>query len=156
MKTKLSLLLLLLVSLYNFSFATMQGFDTEPSLYTRDKNQVVWDAWIDDPLRNWTTNISQNIHGIINDEEITSSNQAQERTLDVMKWIINYFLWALTLIALVYILYHGFLMVTAAWDDWKYKKWFQWLRIGIIAIATIWVSWFIISLIFAVIQRVII
>jgi len=74
--------------------------------------------------------------------------------LDVVKWFVNWILWILALIALVILLWWGFQMVTAAWDDNKYKNWFKILKQAAIWLIMIWVAWFIVSLIFAVIAAV--
>ncbi|MEI6774905.1 MAG: hypothetical protein WCL18_09385 [bacterium] len=55
-------------------------------------------------------------------DKISSHQNAQNKTLDVIKNIINYALSMIALVALVYLIYHGFLMVTAAGEDTQYKK----------------------------------
>lgn len=77
-----------------------------------------------------------------------------EWLIDVIKWIVNWVLGILSLVALIILLRWWFQMVTAAWDESKYKKWFTILKQAAIWIIFIWVSWFIVSLIFAVITWV--
>ena len=54
-------------------------------------------------------------------------------------------LWLITIIILIY---GGIQMVTAAWDDWKYKKWFTIVKQAIIGLILIWTSALIVNLIF--------
>ncbi|MEI7557973.1 MAG: hypothetical protein WCJ45_03990 [bacterium] len=42
--------------------------------------------------------------------------------MDVIKNIVNYALGMVALVALIYLIYHGFLILTAAGDDTQYKK----------------------------------
>lgn len=77
-----------------------------------------------------------------------------ENFIEVVKGIVNWILWILALITLIILLWGGFQMVTAAWDDGKYKKWFTILKQAAVWLIFIWVSWFVVSIIFAVITRV--
>ena len=76
----------------------------------------------------------------------------QDGFINVVKGFVNWSLWILALIALIILLYGGFLMVTSAGDEEKYKKWFTILRHAAIGLILIWVAWFILSLIFWVIN----
>ena len=70
--------------------------------------------------------------------------------IDVIKSFINWMLWILSLIALVMLLLGWFKMVTAAWDETKYKDWFKVMKQAWVWLAVIWVSWLVVSLIFFV------
>ncbi len=114
-----------------------------------------------DPIREWAYQIvhssdeEHQIWWIINnDQEITEHSVALGATLDIIKNIINYALWLLSLVALIYLILHGFMIVTAGWDDEKYKKWLAWIKYAIIAIWGIWLSRFIISFIFWIIVEI--
>ncbi len=78
----------------------------------------------------------------------------KEGFLEVVKWFVNWILWILALISLIILLWGWFQMVTAAWDDNKYKNWFKILKQAAIWLILIWVAWFIVSLIFTVIGAV--
>lgn len=71
-----------------------------------------------------------------------------EQFLSLVRWAVNWVLWLLALIALILLIYWGILMVTAAGDEEKYKKWFSILRAAAIWLTLIWVAWMIASLIF--------
>jgi hypothetical protein len=127
---------------------------------TLDTN--VWWSDIWNPLRQWAYQVvssddwNYTLEWIINnDNEISEHNQALEKTLWIIKNIINWALWMLSLVALVYLLVHWFMMVTAAWDEAKFKKWLKWIKYAAIAIAGIWLSWFIVSFIFRIIKNII-
>jgi threonine/homoserine/homoserine lactone efflux protein len=60
--------------------------------------------------------------------------QAENQTLAFIQKMVNYFLSVVGLIALIYLLYHGFQMVTAAGDDAKFKSGAKALRSATIAI----------------------
>ena len=61
---------------------------------------------------------------------------------------VNWILSLLGLITIIILVYGGFLMVTAAWDEGKYKKWFTILKQAFIWLILIGVSALIVNLIF--------
>jgi hypothetical protein len=79
---------------------------------------------------------------------ISSHETAQSKVMTVVKNLINYALWMVALVALVYLIYHGFLILTAAGDDTQYKNWLKWVKFAAIAMAGIGLSWLIVSAIF--------
>jgi hypothetical protein len=62
------------------------------------------------------------VQGIISEEEIRTHGDALTETIRLIQRIINRSLGMLGLIALVYLIYSGFLMQTAAGDDKQYSK----------------------------------
>ncbi len=68
--------------------------------------------------------------------------------VNVVKGAVNWILGILALIALVISLYGGFLMVTAAGEEDKYKKGFTILKQAAFGLALIGVARFILSLVF--------
>ena len=74
--------------------------------------------------------------------------------VSVIKWAINWALGILAFIALVILLYGGFLMVTAAGETEKYDKWFTILKQAAIGLVLIGVAWFVVSIIFWLINLV--
>lgn len=67
--------------------------------------------------------------------------------LNSAKKVINRVLWLLATIALVMCLYAGFLMVTSAWDEKKYKQGTTILKYAIIGLAVVGLSWLLVSLV---------
>jgi uncharacterized membrane protein len=81
----------------------------------------------------------------------TNSGQ-QDAFVNVVKSAVNRVLWILALITLLILLYGGFLMVTAAWNDDQYNKWFTILKQAAFGLVMIGVAWFIVSIIFWVVN----
>ena len=73
--------------------------------------------------------------------------------VNVVKWATNRVLGILALIALLVLMYGGFQMVTAAWDEEKYKKGFTILKQAAIWLILIGIARFIISIIFWLVNK---
>ena len=95
------------------------------------------------PQQNWTYKI--------NDREITAgwSNYLLTNAIRLVNWIMS----LLSVVALVVLLIWWFKMITANWDDGKYKKWLSVLKQAAIWLVIIWLSWAIIRLIFRFINK---
>jgi len=76
---------------------------------------------------------------------------AQDSLLVWIKNFINWVLGLLALLALGVLLWWGFQMVTAAWDDNKYKKWFTILKQAGIGLIFIGLAWLIVSFFFFIV-----
>jgi len=76
------------------------------------------------------------------------------KLIDVIKSFINRVLGILSLIALIILLRGWFFMVTAAWDETRYKKWFKILQQAAIWLVVIWVSRLVVSIIFRLLRTV--
>ena len=74
--------------------------------------------------------------------------------IQVIKNAINWVLGMLSLIALVLCLWWWFQIVTAAWDEWKQKKWMSVLKHAAIWLVIIWLSWFVVTIIFWILRWV--
>lgn len=66
---------------------------------------------------------------------------------------VNRMMGILSVVALVVLLIWWYRMITANWDEWKYKKWLTVLKQAAIWLIIIWLSWAIIRLIFRFIWR---
>lgn len=73
---------------------------------------------------------------------------------NVVRGFVNWTLWILALIALLVLLRWWFQMVTAAWNEDQYGKWFTILKQAAAWLAMIGIAWFIVSMIFFVINLV--
>ena len=105
---------------------------------------------------------------IIDDKEIENINEWWKTFSDKLEWIlrlpqkndyatslwyvtsliqisINWLLWILAFVALVYMLYCGFLVFSSWSDDKNASKGKKWISTAAIALAWIWLSWLIIS-----------
>lgn len=87
--------------------------------------------------------------GNVNQVNVLGQGQGQQDAfVNVVRGFINWTLGILAFIALIILLYGGFLMVTAAGDEEKYKKGFTILRQAAIGLILIGIAWFIVSIIF--------
>ncbi len=62
---------------------------------------------------------------------------------------VNWILWLLALITIIILIWGWFQMITAAWDDGKYKKWFTIVKQAVIWLILIWASALIVNLVFS-------
>lgn len=81
-----------------------------------------------------------------------SESGKQDSFVNVIKGAINWMLGILALIALIILLYGGFLMVTASGDEDKYNKGFTILKHAAIGLIMIGVARFVISIIFRLVN----
>ena len=72
----------------------------------------------------------------------------QDAFVNVVRGAINWVLGVLALIALIILLYGGFMMVTASGNEDRYKSGFTILRQAAIGLILIGIAWFVISIIF--------
>jgi len=138
--------------------------ETENYILNENPQQVLDTQGVNDPIRDWAFLIidsngsssgSWELNGIIwVNNQITDHNTAKNQTLQAVKRIINYVLSLLWLVALVYLIYNGFLILTAAGDETQYKTGIKSLMNAVIAIAGIGASWLIVSLIFRLITLI--
>lgn len=130
----------------------------------------VWDAvntdlwpgkWIGDPIREWAYNVIHSSTGEYRVEWIVKENdpikthwEALWDTLQIIKNTVNWALWMLSLVALIYIIIQWFIILTAAGDDNRQKKWISGIKRAWLAIVWIGVSRFIVTFIFRIIRWV--
>lgn len=101
----------------------------------------------------WGADIAGGVKGIYTDWVIDNAT-AREKATNLMKSFLNYVLWLIALVALIYMIYHGFLALTAGTDDDQMKKWVSGIKYAAIAIIWLATAWFIISLILTLIYTV--
>ncbi len=154
--------IIIYMSLLVIGYAQMIVPDSENYILNENDQQVLNTENIADPLREGAYNVinpeswTWAVLGVVGvGDEISSHINAQNRVMDVIKNMINYALWMLALVALVYLIYHGFLILTAAGDDTQYKKGLSGIKYAAIAIAGIGASRLIVSGIFWLIALII-
>ena len=82
-------------------------------------------------------------------------NTWSRQLIDVIISFVNRVLGLLWVIAVIICLIWWFQMVTASWDETKYKKWFTILKQAWIWLVVIWLAWIIVRVIFWLIQTMI-
>ena len=132
-------------TIYNTEITSI--VNTEYEWTTIDHNPI--EIWISRITRwnNWN-----GLVGVDTDNPITDYNIALNKILQIIQNIINYILGLLSVVAIIYLLIHGYIVLTAGGDDSKVKKWLKWIKNAFIAIAWIALSWIIISFILRVIN----
>lgn len=128
---------------------------TKTNIFNTNINSTInWTDNMENPLNDWAFWIvnwewwnGQLSWLVWTDQKITDYSNALSKILKTIQNIVNYALWLIGVIALIYMIVHGFMILTAAWDDGKVKKWFKWIKNALLAISWIWLSWIIISFI---------
>lgn len=159
------IILLLCICIIEFGSINAQlQLPGNPTIYTTDSNDVLNTQDINNPIRDGAYKVinaedSENPDNkvpwlVSGTDKIETHQTAESKTMAIIKNIINYALGLLSFVALVYLIYHGILVMTAAGDDTQYKKWLSGIKYAGIAIGWIWLSRIIISFIFYVIDYI--
>lgn len=74
--------------------------------------------------------------------------------MQLIQITINWLLWILAFISLIYTLYCGYLIFSSGADEWAAKKWKTGIKTTAIALAWIWLSWLIISAMTRFVQNI--
>lgn len=134
----------------------------ESTIFNSNQDQYINANDISNPIRDWaytaikSPDQSNEIWGVQwSSQKIEDHTSARDKTFTIVKNLINYALGILSLVALVYMIYHGITILTAAWDDAKYKEGMKGIKFAAIALIGIWFSWIIVSSIFWLIFEVI-
>lgn len=105
----------------------------------------------------WSHTISDQLNGIVN----TPNNNTHDnyttslwRVITLIQKAINRLLWILAFVALVYMLYNWFLVLTSWSESKNADKGKKWISTAAIAIAWIGLSWLIISAILRLINNI--
>ncbi len=153
--------LFILTSLFSWTCFATEAPSVDENILTKDFNQVLETDDINDPLRDGAYGIiggdnvdpKEQITSVLEAEKITEHKTAMDNTLNLIKRTINYLLWFMWLVALVYLIYHWFLILTAGDDDAQYKKWLKSMKYAAIAIWWVWISWLFVSFIFWLVAK---
>ncbi|MFA5748245.1 MAG: hypothetical protein WC872_04020 [Candidatus Absconditabacterales bacterium] len=161
MKIKLIGLILIFGFINNVFALQIPGGDN--IILNENPNQVLDTNGINDPIRDGAYKIvnaedgKNKLEGIVSvDNQIGAHEMAKNKTLNLVKNIINYFLGLLALITLIYLIYHGVLILTAAGDDAQYKTGIKSVKYAVIALGGIGLSRFIISFVFRLLNLVVV
>lgn len=162
MKKLLLIAIFAFYGIISFSLTThaLSWFGGQKQILTQKKEDVVGKKIIDakDPLRDGTQLVAEGIgdadgNDKIYYEKLDSTKSSRQKTADFVKALVNYALAVIGLIALIYLLYHGFLTATAGNDEKKAGKWREGIKYGAIALIGIGLARFIASIIFWLIQK---
>ena len=143
------------VSLPFLTYA-QERFPSDETALTNDIDDIAWQELrdVDDPFRDGSYWVSEWLNGIYNEEELTDTWSAWEKTMNYIKWILNYILGIIWLVALWYMIFQWFRMLTAGSNEEEVNKAIQWIKYAVFAIVWVGLSWFILSIIFWFLQLV--
>lgn len=128
MKTKLLAVTMMWLATIGSFFGVVSATGTQWA--DAGTNWLKWNTWVGEIKGVW------------------SSKRQWASLLNIIQNGINWVLGMLSLITLCVVLWGGFQMVTAAGDDWKYKKWFTILKQAGIWLVIILLAWIIVSVVF--------
>ena len=123
------LLISIILACFSSTWA-LQIPETENYILNENQQSVLDTQGVNDPIRDGAFRLvdsngagagSGELQGILGpNDQITDHTSAQNQTLQLVKNIINYVLGFLALVALIYLIYNGFLILTAGGDDTQY------------------------------------
>ena len=151
-----------LVSILSFVFfmwpvtATFTTPDNYYDILNQKDDTIVITDDIDDPLADGSYQIASTVKGLyMKWGKITTFLDAQNAALAYAQNLINRTLLIVWTVALVYLLYTGFQMVTAAGDETKFKERTKKTRAALIALLWIGLSAIFINFVLYVIDRIV-
>ncbi len=83
-------------------------------------------------------------------ESILDYDSGAFKTFKYIRNIVNYVLWFLWVVALFYLLYHWFIIVTTTEEN-KHEDAMKAIKTAAIAIGWIWIAWFIVTFVYYVV-----
>lgn len=113
--------------------------------YRPSDPSIDWEGITGDVIWSWTYAMWEKSTWILHFPHADDYDTELWYFLALIKIIINRILGIMTFIALVYMLYCGFLVISAWSNDKNVEKGKQWVKSAAIAIAWIWLAWLIIS-----------
>ena len=150
-KVCLFLLVWLLVSILNFSGAAQrQKFVQDDWGWKLRTSPNVEAGKVDDQeltgnIAEWTAYETNKLSWILQFPERSEYSTPLWYALKLIQFSINWILWILSFVALMYKLYCWFLVFSSGSDDKNMQKGKKWISTAAIALAWIWLSWLIIS-----------
>lgn len=144
---------------FNSCWALDGGSSLHPEGYTGSNpsvNEIAVDgSW---STSQWINTFTNELSGIINNPDNDSYNDSYNTSLwkaiKLIQIAINRILWILALVALVYMLYNWFLVLTSWTESKNADKGKKWISTAAIALAWIGLSWLIVSAIIWLIKFV--
>ena len=96
-------------------------------------------------IEQWSDKFSDKLSWILHFPEKEDYETSLKYVVALIKIIVNWTLWILSFLALIYILYSGFLVFSAWTDDKKASSGKKWIKNALIALAWIGLAWLIVS-----------
>lgn len=118
------------------------------TVYSTSLDNLIITTGIWDPLRSGANYVIQYISGTRYSGQIDNFENASQITLTFVSGVINRFLGLLSLIALIYLIYHAFMVVIWSSTQTKINDHRKAIYTALIVIIWIWLSWMIVSAMF--------
>ena len=152
-KICLSLLTIMIIFSFNSQYArwlptrdhyqnTYSQSALRPSDWTIDGTPIS----SSDPIWWWTKYMGEKSVWIINLPQVSDYDSELWYTLALIQILVNWTLWMIAFVALIYMIYNWFLFISSGSDSKRASKWKKWIGTAAIAIAWIAISWLIISI----------
>ena len=144
------------VNIGNITSALKGGGWYETPHY-EDGKPIVGDTDLEedsDPVGAWSSVFSKKIKWIITLPQPENYTTSLWYTMSLIQVAINWLLWILSFVALIYMLYCGFLIFSSWSDDKNAWKWKKWIMTAAIALAGIWLSWLVVSVMIWFINKI--
>jgi len=131
---------------------TYQWDDEIYHIYTKDN--VINDSWLNDPIRQGTLSSVEKLEWIVGSwEKFENEENRQKLFMDYVAVWINYILWLLAMIWIIFIIKDGIVIITSAWNEEKQKAAFKNIKNYIIAIIIIWTWYLIVNFVFFLVNE---
>ena len=152
----IALLGVIIILWFNFQYTEWKLWNWLP----RDHNETQWSLWKnrlsewkidnsyiskDDPIWSWSKVIWDKSNWILHLPHKADYKSELSYALALIQIAVNRTLGMLSAVALAFILYNWFLILTSGSDDKNASKWRKWISTAAIALAWIALSWLIIS-----------
>ena len=134
----------LLIAILNFSNARISIWEKEPVKPEVIDPIISWND-VSGNIDKWSNGLTTTLQWIIQFPERTDYTTPLWYALKLIQVSINWILGILATVALVYMLYCWFLVFSSWADDKNSQKGRKWISTAAIALAWIWLSWLIVS-----------
>ena len=139
----ITLLELFCIFSLNFGFCLPNGDPIEKPLVSGSQ-PIIWWEHIED-INQWPKTFTDRLWWILHLPQKNEYQTSLGYVLALIQISVNWLLWILSFIALVYMIYCGFLVFSSWSDDKNTAKGKKWISTAAIALAWIGLSWLIIS-----------
>ncbi len=128
----------------NYGFWWLWNWGARNPIFTWTSTPIVDEKEIVD-INSWSKSFSDKLEWILSIPKKSEYSTSLWYVTTLIQVLINWLLWILSFVALVYMLYCGFLVFSSGSDDKNASKGKKWILTAAIALAWIWLSWLVIS-----------
>lgn len=125
--------------------STFEPLHQHETIYSTSLDHLMITTGISDPLRSGASYVIQYVSGARYSGQIDNFEEASEITLTFISSVINRFLGLLALVALIYLLYHAFMVLISYNSEEKISEHRSAIYTAAIVIIGIWLSWVVVS-----------